>query len=158
MEEKPQPEHEWLQKLVGEWTFESDCDMGPDQPSVTATGTEVVRSLGGLWVMAEGEGGPAGSGWRSVMTLGYDPNRTRFVGTFIATMMTYLWRYEGVLDGSGRVLTLDTEGPNFTDGSIVRYQDIIEVVGNDERTLSSQMLRADGRWHPFMKTRYRRTV
>lgn len=91
------------------------------------------------------------------MTLGFDPATKRFVGTFIATMMTHLWTYNGSLDESGRVLTLDTVGPNFTDGAMVKYQDLIEFLSDDHRTLSSQTPGDDGKWHPFMKAHYRRT-
>jgi hypothetical protein len=48
---KPQKQHDWLQKLVGDWTLEADA--GADGKT---TGTEHVRSLGGLWVVCEGEG------------------------------------------------------------------------------------------------------
>lgn len=47
---------QWLQKLVGEWTCETEVTMGSDQPVEKATGTEQVRSIGGLWVLAEGQG------------------------------------------------------------------------------------------------------
>lgn len=46
----------------------------------------------------------------TIMTIGYDPHRQRFVGTFVASMMTHLWMYEGALDDGERVLTLETEG------------------------------------------------
>ena len=46
---EPQKEHQWLHKLVGKWTFEGECSMGPDQPPMKNTGKETVRSLGGLW-------------------------------------------------------------------------------------------------------------
>ena len=32
MKAEPQKEHQWLQKLVGEWTSEGEADMGPGQP------------------------------------------------------------------------------------------------------------------------------
>ena len=51
----PQKEHQWLHKLVGEWTCESECSMGQDQPPMKNTGQETVRSLGGLWTVGEGE-------------------------------------------------------------------------------------------------------
>lgn len=154
---EPQKEHQWLQRLVGEWTFEAECSMGPDQPPAKSTGTEVVRSLGGLWTIGEGSGEiPGGGSCQSVMTLGYDPQAKRFVGSFIASVMTNLWIYNGSLDASENVLTLDTEGPNFTDGAMAKYQDIIELLSDDHRTLSSQMLGEDGQWHPFMKAHYRR--
>ena len=47
------------------------------------------------------------------MTLGYDPVQKRFVGTFIGSMMTHMWIYNGTLDAAGKVLTLDTEGPGL---------------------------------------------
>lgn len=157
MQQESQREHQWLQQLAGEWTFETECDMGPDKPREKGGGREAVRSFG-TWIIAEGEGGEPGSGWKSVMTLGYDPARGRFVGTFVATMMTHLWVYEGSLDESGTKLTLDTEGPNFTDGRIVKYQDIIGITEDGRRTLSSRMLGDDGQWHEFNTAQYRRAV
>ena len=91
------------------------------------------------------------------MTLGYDPVLKHFVGTFVASVMTHLWVYHGSLDAAGKVLTLDTEGPSFSgDGKMVKYQDIIDFVSDDHRTLSSQGLGADGKWSQFMKAHYRR--
>ena len=159
MEAKPQKEHEWLHKLVGEWSFGGECGMGPDQPPMKSTGTETVRSLGGLWTIGEGKGEmPGGGPMTSIMTLGYDPQKERFVGSFIASMMTHLWPYEGTLDPSGKVLTLDSEGPSFTgDGRTVKYQDIIEWKSDDHRTLSSRAKGDDGKWGPFFMTaHYRR--
>jgi hypothetical protein len=155
---EPQAEHRWLQKLVGDWTFENECVMGPDQPPLKSSGTESVRSLGGLWTLGEGRGEmPGGGVGTTLMTLGYDPARKRFVGTFVGSMMTHLWVYDGALDPDGKVLTLDTEGPSFAgDGKLVKYQDIIEFKGDDHRVLSSQALGDDGKWRRFMTANYRR--
>jgi hypothetical protein len=159
MQVEPQAEHKWLQKLVGEWTFESECVMGPDQPAMKHTGSETVRSVGGLWTLGEIRGvWPDGGQMTSFMTLGYDPTTKRFVGTFIASMMTHLWIYNGVLDAAGKVLTLDAEGPDFSGGpNMAKYQDIIEFGSDDHRTLKSQILGPDGKWQNFMTAHYRRT-
>ena len=160
MQAKPQTEHGWLQKLVGEWTGEFECSMGPDQPPMTHTGREVVRSLGGVWVVCEGEGEMPGGGlMQSIMTIGYDPLKQKFLGTFIASCMTHLWIYEnGSLDTTGTILTLNAEGPSFSgDGTMVKYQDITEFKSDDHRTLSSQTLGPDGQWTRFMTAHYRRT-
>jgi hypothetical protein len=155
---EPQKEHQWLHKLIGDWTFEGECSMGPDQPPMKNIGKETVRSLGGLWTIGEGEVEmPDGSTMQSIMTLGYNPPLNQFVGSFVAGCMTYFWRYSGTLHAAQRVLTLDTEGPSFAnDGSMARYQDIIEFQSDDERTLSSQYLGPDGKWIPFMKAQYQR--
>jgi len=155
---EPQKEHQWLQRLVGEWAVEGECSMGPDQPLMKNTGQENVRSLGGLWTIGEGSNDvPEDGNCDSIMTLGFDPQTKRFVGTFITSMMTHLWPYNGTLDATGKVLTLDSEGPSFAgDGTMAKYQDIIEFLSDNHRTLSSQFLGPDGQWVPFMKAHYRR--
>jgi hypothetical protein len=159
MQAKPQKEHEWLHKLIGDWSFESECIMGPDQPAVKFGGTESVRSLGGLWVLCEGQGESPEGISQSIMTLGYDPAKKRYVGTFIASMMTYLWVYDGALDPEGLVLTLDAEGPSFTaEGKIVKYKDVIEFKSDDHRVLSSHTPGDAGQWHCFMTAHYRRVT
>jgi hypothetical protein len=150
-------EHRWLDKLVGEWTYHGECIMGPDQPPEKFQGVEVVRSLGGLWTIAEGEGStPDGGTAKTVMTLGYDPKAKRVVGTFIASMMTYLWTYSGSLDDSGNVLVLDAEGPGMTGEGTAKYRDRIHFIDDDDRALTSHAMGDDGQWHQFMGARYRR--
>ena len=159
MHAEPQKEHRWLRKLIGEWTSEAEATMEPGKPPETFKGTEKVRGLGDLWILAEGQGEMPGGGTATMMlTLGYDPRTARFVGTWVGSMMTHLWVYEGVLDATERVLTLNAEGPDMSaEGTIAKYQDIIELQSDDHRTLSSQMLGDDGRWHRFMTVHYRRT-
>jgi hypothetical protein len=153
---QPGPEHRWLQRLVGTWRTEGACAAPPGEAPTQLTGTEQVRSLGGLWVLAEGEGEmPGGGVARSLMTLGFDPAQGAFLGTFVASMMTHLWIYRGTL--AGDTLTLDCEGPDFgTPGRMARYQDIIALQGDDARTLTSRMQAADGSWQEVMSARYRR--
>lgn len=160
MHAKPQMEHEWLHKLVGEWTFTSECDAGPDQPKMVSTGTETVRSLGGLWTIGEGVAGTEETDIHtSIMTLGYNPELGRFVGTFVASMMTHLWPYNGVLDAEKKVLTLDSEGPSFTgDGLTAKYQDTIAFVDDNHRTLASRVQLPDGSWKDFMIAHYYRKL
>ena len=153
-----QKEHLWLQKLNGDWSFEGECMMGPDQPAEKSTGSCTTRSLGGLWTLVEGEGkSPDGTPVKSIITLGYDPAKQRFVGSFIASCMTHLWPYEGTLDATGKVLTLDSEGPSFSgDGTTVKYQDIVEIVDDDNWMLRSRMPDGKGGWIEFMTAHYRR--
>jgi len=159
MKTEPQKEHQWLQKLVGEWTYEAEAKMGPDQPPVKSQGTESVRSLGGLWILAEGQGEmPGGGPATTLMTLGYDPQKKRYLGTWVGSMMTHMWVYDGALDTAGTVLVLDSEGPSMAgDGKMAKYQDVIEFKSNDHRILASQVLGDDGQWNRFMTAHYRRT-
>jgi len=156
---EPQKEHQWLQKFVGEWTYESEIPAEPGQPSQKYAGTESVRALGDIWVLCEGRGEmPGGEMGTTLMTLGYDPQKKRFVGTFIGSMMASLWLYDGALDATNKVLTLDSEGPSFSDeGKTAKYKDVIEFKSDDHRVFSSSFLGDDGKWNQFMTAHYRRT-
>jgi hypothetical protein len=100
---------------------------------------------------------PGGGEAQTILTLGYDPQKKQYVGTWIGSMMTHLWVYHGALDTSGSVLTLDTEGPSMEgEGAMARYQDIIEFKSDDHRILASQVLAKDGTWNRFMTAHYRR--
>lgn len=158
MIEIPQKEHQWLEKLVGEWAYETEATMESGKPPEKFTGTESVRSLGGFWVVCEGRGiMPEVGTATTIMTLGYNPLEKRYTGTFIGSMMSHMWLYDGGLDASGKVLALDTEGPGFTEeGKMVKYRDVIEIVDDDHRMLSSSHLGDDGKWHRFMSANYRR--
>jgi hypothetical protein len=157
MNAKPEAAHHWLDQLLGEWTWVGECNMGPDKPPMHSVGTEVVRSLGGLWTIGEGRGEMDGQEiGKTIMSLGYDPETKRYVGTFIGSMMTYMWIYSGSVNEEKTILTLDTEGPNFIQSGMAKYQDIIEFINPDQRTLKSQFMGEDGKWFHFMTATYTR--
>ena len=148
--------HKWLKQFTGDWTFESNAEEGPDQPARKFTGEESVKTIGDLWIVAEGRGEmPDGQTGRMMMTLGFDPQQDCFVGSWVGSMMMNLWIYRGSLDPERRILTLDTEGPGMSGGT-ARYQDIHEIVSPDHRILRSQMLGEDGQWTKFNEAHYYR--
>ena len=106
----------------------------------------------------EGTGSmPDGGEARMQMTLGYDPEKSVFRGTWVGSMMTHMFVYEGTLDADQKVLTLETEGPSFKDdGKTARYRDVITLVSANERTLTSFGLQPDGSWSQMMQATYRR--
>jgi hypothetical protein len=155
---EPQQQHHWLQQLVGDWTYDMECPAGPDQPPMKCSGSERVRALGGLWVVCEGRGEMPGGGEAfTLMTIGFDPQKQRFVGCWVGSMMTHMWHYEGTLDATRKVLPLETEGPDCSNpDKFARYRDVIEMLSSDHRTLTSFMQGEDGEWRHFMTAHYRR--
>lgn len=159
MFEKPQTEHEVLNALVGDWKVLGECSM-PDGSVDKNESTVSFKSIGGLWFVGEGTmPGPEGAEFRTIMTLGYEPAKKAYVGSFIASCMTKLWVYNGAYDAASKKLILDATGPRF-DGQPgeVPYQDIVEFVNTDQFILSSQMKGDDGKWVGFMKAVHHRVI
>jgi hypothetical protein len=124
----------------------------------TFTGSEAFRAVGDYWVQGEAQGaGMDGGPSTSLMTLGFDPAKSRFVGSWIGSTMPIIWVYDGELDPNRRVLRLYADGPAM-DGSnrTEQYMDLVEFVDDDYRTLSGHTKNAEGVWTPFMTGHYRR--
>ncbi|MFG0294530.1 MAG: DUF1579 domain-containing protein [Maioricimonas sp. JB045] len=153
MHEHVRHEQQLLERMIGRWNVEFECSSEADS---SVQGGESVRRLGDHWIIGEGSVGEGHEAMHSILTIGFDPRRERFVGTFIASVMTNLWVYEGSVDADGRVLTLATEGPHPTEDRLARYEDIFEFVNDDHRTLTSRVLEQDGTWQQVMLANYRR--
>jgi len=153
---KPTREHQWLQKLVGEWRTESEMMM-PNGESMKSQGRESVRSLGGLWSYGEGKGTmPNGDSMEYYVALGYDVTFNQYRGCMIMNVSSHLWKYEGELSADGRVMTLNCEGPNMEGEGTAQYRDVIEIIDENHRTLTSCGQQPNGEWVLFMKAHYTR--
>lgn len=110
--------------------------------------------------MATGHGEiPAGTAATTVLTLGYNPQTQRYVGTWIGSMMTHLWVYDGEVDAEEKTLTLNSDGPDMvTEGGMAKYKDVVELRDDDHRVLTSYRLGADGQCNQIMQADYRRAA
>lgn len=154
----PGEHHKWLDQLVGTWTVESEM-IAEGQPPMKFTGTDTVRSLGGRWVICELKSEVSDMGAMSAaLTLGYNSKTGKYQGTWVDSVTDHLWVYEGTLDPTRKILTLEAEGPNMMDPTKgeMRYRDVIEFKSADHRTLTSSAL-VDGKWVQFVTANYRRT-
>ena len=157
MDFKPGKEHQWLEKLVGNWRYDTEVNCGPNEPPMKASGAETVRSIS-AWIIGEGKGTtPAGEPATMILTLGFDPAKGRYVGTWIGSMMPNLWVYDGELDPAGRKLSLYTIGPKFTGEGTAQYREAMEIVDADHRIFTSSAQGDDGQWKTFMTAHYYRT-
>ena len=155
---QPAEQHGWLTRILGTWRYEAECEGPPGQPPMKGTGIERVRLLGGYWAIGESEGEcPGGGGQaRMVVTMGFDPAARRFRGTFVGSMMPFMFVYDGALDEGATTLVLDTEGPAMTGEGTARYRDSVTMQGDALRIVGSEVQQPDGTWHRFMTGRYER--
>jgi hypothetical protein len=72
-----------------------ECHTEPGKPPMKSNGAESVRSLDGLWIVAECACTVLGKPTPNVLTLGYDSEQKKYVGTWVGSCTTHLWQYEG---------------------------------------------------------------
>lgn len=152
---KPQKEHAWLEQLAGEWEADVEAIV-PGQEPLKSKGTESVRKIGGFWVLAENKGEFQGQPYTGLLTLGYDAGKERYVGTWIDSMTGYLWTYEGTVDSTGKVLTLETEGPSHAPGEVANFKEVLELKSRDHKVFTSYIQGEDGEWTRMVRIDYRR--
>ncbi|MBC7148362.1 MAG: DUF1579 domain-containing protein [Rhizobium sp.] len=156
---KPREEHRFLEKLVGDWVVTSSTGHENYDPGDPAkVWTETVRSVGGLWFLAEGRGTmPDGNPGEMIMTLGYEAALGHYVGTWVGSMMDKLWIYKGWIEPDGKTLTLEAEGPSFEDPQKTAiYHDVIHLIDDDHRTFSGSVRLPDGSFKIFMTSEMQR--
>ena len=151
-------QHAWLKKFLGEWRSEAEMTGMPGTPAEKMEGSASARAIGDLWIVADMRGESPAGDMEAVLTLGYDPEKKRFVGTWVDSMFNHMWLYDGSLDAAGKVLTLEAKGPSFAgDGSLANYKDVYEFPEPGRMTLTSSAEGPDGKWTQFMSATFRRT-
>jgi hypothetical protein len=142
----PVKEHEWLKQLVGEWETEGEITMDPSKLPLKNKGTESGKMIGGFWAMLETKAEFMGTPFNGVLTLGYDPEKKKYVGTWVDSTSGHLWTYTGSVDAAGKMLTLDSEGPSHDGpGKTAKYRETIEIKDKDHKVFTSS-IEKDGKW------------
>ncbi len=154
---KPAKEHALLAQFAGQWKSRAETIPAPGQEPIVCEGTETARMLGGFWLLAEGQGDMMGTPVTSVLTVGYDPAKQKYVGTFICSVGAELWHYEGKMDQTGKKLALETEGPSMMDpAKRVKYREVLELKDADHKVFTSAMEIEPGKWQPIVTMTYER--
>jgi hypothetical protein len=151
---KPQKEHEWLQQLVGEWEIEGEIAGEAGQPPTKTKGSASSRRIGGFWLLSEHKGDFFGTPFSGIFTLGYSPEKKKYVATWVDSVSSHLWSYQGSVDAAGKVLTLETEGPGM-DGKSAKYRETSEIKDKDHLTYTSS-IEKDGTSVTFLTMKYTR--
>jgi hypothetical protein len=132
----PGAPHQLLAGLEGCWTTRTKAWMGPDQPPVEASGTcEQKMILGGRYLQQEYTGVMMGEPFSGFNLIGFDNQRQKFVSTWIDTMSTGIYYFEGQADAAG---TITQEGSyEDPDKGPATWRSVTRFV--DENTLVYEM-------------------
>lgn len=150
-------EHEWLHQLAGQWEADVEVSAEPGKPPLKLKSTEDTRRIGGFWILSASEVPPPGMPFARALTLGWDPQKKKYVGTWVDSFSTYIGRYEGSMDAAGRTLTLEGEMPSpFDPAKSVRVREVIELKSQDQKVVTTSVQGEDGSWFTLVRVDARR--
>jgi hypothetical protein len=144
---KPGAEHEMLkEKFAGDWDV--TVSIGGTDAKATAT---YKMDLGGFWLVEQFRGEFAGQKFEGRGTLGYDPIKKKFIGTWTDSMSPSLIVLEGAF--KDKTLTSTGEGPGM-DGKITKLKNVYEF--QDKDTIVFRMYEVGDKEKEMMKLTYKR--
>ncbi len=153
----PTKEREWLHQLAGQWEADLEVWAGPGNPPQKLKSTEDTRRIGGSWILSESEVVAPGMPFARALILGYDPQKKKYVGTWVDSNSTHIGRYEGSLDAAGTTLTLEGEMPSpFDPTRSVRVREVIELKSRDQKVVTTSLQGEDGNWFTLVTVSARR--
>lgn len=148
---QPEAEHLWLKQFAGEWTSSSKSTPIGEQPAMESSGKMSSKMLGGFWIINKMDAEVGGMKFKAIQTIGYDTKKKKYVGTWVDSMMNYMWHYEGTVDKTGKKIQLVAEGPNMIGGTgKALYRDSYEFKSADRIIATTEVQDDTGQWIIFL--------
>lgn len=110
-------EHNQMLESVGEWAGVMEMDMGQGPMSYDCT--ETIVAVGELWVTSKFHCNFMGMDFNGASTLGFDPETSTYIGTWIDSTTSHLTIQKGRFDEAKNALVMEYEGPDGMTGEIV---------------------------------------
>lgn len=152
---KPTKEHEQLRSRVGTWEATMKMMGMPGAGPGDSKGTSVMRMVGDFWVVEDFTGTVMGEPFSGHGVCGYDPNKKKWVSTWVDSMTDHLTVMEGTAEGPNKV-TYVYEGPSDSGAGMVKHRLTSDCKDNDHVSLSFFETGADGKEKQTMQIDYAR--
>ena len=115
----PTAVHKLLSRMEGSWDVKSICWFDSDHPVKSSGTCEQTMVLDGRFLHQEFVGEMMGSHFRGIGYLGYDNHKGKYVSTWMDTMGSGIYYFEGSAGNDGRSINLTcsyddpVQGPGY---------------------------------------------
>jgi hypothetical protein len=133
----PGAPHKLLAGLAGSWTTKTTAWMEPGKPPVESYGTCKQKMLfGGRYLQQEYAGEMMGSLFRGTNLIGFDNHTKKYVSTWVDSMSTGIYLFEGTASGDGKTITQESKYDDPVRGPVT-WRSVTRIV--DENTVEYEM-------------------
>ena len=133
----PGAPHKLLASMAGSWITKTKAWMEPDKPPMEDTGTcEQKMLLDGRYLQQEYTGEMMGSPFIGINLIGYDNHTKKYVSTWIDSMSTGIYFFEGTAGADGKTITQESSYDDPVRGPMV-WRSVTRRV--DDNTVEYEM-------------------
>jgi hypothetical protein len=152
----PSKEHEIFKDMAG--TF--DCVMKFNNPmsgkEEESKGVETITVLGGFWAVFDLKfESMMGMPWHGHGTIGYDPMKKKYVGSFVHSAAPFMSIGEGTMDAGGKTMTMTWDGIGHS-GKPEKMREVYEKIDKDNAKMTMYGPGPDGKEMLMFTTTYKR--
>lgn len=151
-------EHKGLAAEVGAWDAVSKMWFAPGTEPMGGTAVETNKMLGKMWLISEYKGEMMRAPFVGHGQFGYDPQKKKYVGTWIDTFSPYLSVMEGTLDEKTMTLTMMSKGIDPMTGKETVSKMVSTMIDHDHKKFQIFMPveGKEGEWWKQMEIEYTR--
>ena len=143
--------HKVLANLVGSWTTKTRAWMEPDKPPMEDTGTcEQKMLLDGRYLQQEYTGKMMGSLFKGINVIGYDNHTKKYVSTWVDSMSTGIYFFEGTASADGKIITQMSSYDDPVRGPTV-WRSITRIVNIDTLEYEMYLTSSGGKEEKIME-------
>ncbi len=136
----PTPEHKAMAREEGTWKAESKFWLTPETEPMVSEATESNKMFGELWLLSKYEGNVMGMPFKGMGTMGYDPVKKKYVGTWVDTMNPHMQTMEGEYDVETHTLTMYSTGIDVMTGEEKTSKLVSRYLDNDNKVFEMHAL------------------
>jgi hypothetical protein len=127
----------------------------PGKPPTVSKGTETNAMIGGLWLVSDFKSEMMGQTFQGRGTTGWDPNKKKYVSSWIDSMSTGFTMGDATYDAATKTLTGTMEGPDMS-GNMVKMKETTQWKDADTKIFTMFAPGPDGKDVAMMKISYKR--
>jgi hypothetical protein len=154
----PGPPHQLLASMEGVWQTKTRCWTEPGKPPVESTGTsEQKMLLGGRFLQQVFTGEMMGKPFTGIGITGYDNHTEQYVSTWMDSMGTGIYFFEGAASADGKTITQKSRYDDPIRGPMT-WRSVTKIM--DENTHLFEMFSTDksGKEEKMMEITYSRNM
>ena len=152
----PSAPHKLLASMAGSWNTKTKSWMEPKKPPMESTGTcEQKMLLDGRFLQQECTGDMMGSPFTGIGVTGYDNHTKKYVSTWMDSMGTGIYFFEGTASADGKTITQKGRYDDPIEGPM-KWRAVTKIVDDNTQVFEMYGTGKNGKDTKMMEITYTR--